>query len=82
MHVAQPFTQFINVPCYLVDPYIHDTYTRILYTDYYSASFSFRSNVTMFDHASTLIQNELRLSLDVLIPWDIRSRILVRNRYL
>lgn len=30
MHAAQPFTQFINVPCYLVDPYIHDTYTRIL----------------------------------------------------
>jgi len=21
MHAAQPFTQFINVPCYLVDPY-------------------------------------------------------------
>lgn len=27
MHAAQPFTQFINVPCYLVDSYIH-TYIR------------------------------------------------------
>lgn len=45
MHAAQPFTQFINVPCYLVDPYIHDTHTRILYADYYSASFSFQSDV-------------------------------------
>jgi len=46
MHAAQSFTQFINVPCYLVDSYIHDTHTRILYADYYNASFSFQSDVT------------------------------------